>query len=394
MQRIIRNTRATFFFVVAGVGLLTAWYFNTIAIFRGQDFFGSWFGNDADLVLACDLLLTAFAAVPFMVIESKRIGMKKVGWYIAAGFISAIAFVFPFWLAMRELHLAKEKATSKSVKSGIAVHSVKQGRELAGGTLEYFELEGRRIDVWVPANHDELTPLLVAHDGANFLRDISETWNHQNWGIPEAFASGRVVTPDGRLPIVVGVYRTDDSLRLNELAPEDVLRPHPEMLNQIDPILRPTKPEYMGNTYQDFLSLTLIPELAKRYSLKLTPSRTALMGSSLGGLATIYGVAKHPEVFGVGLALSSHWPLGGQQMVDLLLEMLPASGQVRIYTDAGTLDIDADYYPWHFAVAKKFEAMGWQRDVDFRTELWPGTGHKESWWSQRVEHPINWWLNS
>ena len=81
-------------------------------------------------------------------------------------------------------------------------------------------------------------------------------------------------------------------------------------------------------------------------------------------------------------------------MVDLLLEMLPARGAVKIYTDAGTQDIDAEYYPWHFAAAKKFEAMGWQRDVDFRTELWPGTGHKEQWWAQRVEHPINWWLNS
>jgi len=216
VQKTKINARAIFYFLVAGVGLVTAWYFNTIAILRGQDFFGSWFGNDADLVLACDLLLTAFAAVPFMIIESKRIGMKNVGWFIAAGFISAIAFVFPFWLAMREIHLAKEKSASKPVKSGIAVHSVKQGRELAGGTLEYFELEGRRIDVWLPEHHDELSPLLVAHDGANFLRDTSETWNHQNWGIPEAIANGRVVTPDGRLPIVVGVYRTDDSLRLNE----------------------------------------------------------------------------------------------------------------------------------------------------------------------------------
>ncbi len=392
MQRINRN--ASFYFVVAAIGLATAWYFNTIAILRGQDFLVSWFGNDADLVLACDLLLTAFAAVPFMVIESKRIGMKNVGWFIAAGFISAIAFVFPFWLAMRELHLAKNKLVSKSVKSGIAVHSVKQGRELAGGSLEVFELEGRRIDVWLPEHHDELSPLLVAHDGASFLRDTAETWNHQNWGIPEAIAAGRVVTPDGRLPITVGVYRLDDSLRLNELAPQDVLEPHPELLNQIDPILRPANPEFMGNKYQDFLALKLVPELSRRYGLKLTANRTALMGSSLGGLATIYGVAKHPEVFGCGLALSSHWPLGGQQMVDLLLELLPPQGAVRIYTDAGTKDIDADYYPWHFAAGKKFESMGWVRDVDFRTELWPGTGHKESWWGQRVEHPINWWLNS
>lgn len=392
MQR--TNRKASFYFVVAAIGLATAWYFNTIAILRGEDFFGSWFGNDADYVLACDLLLTAFAAVPFMIIESKRIGMKYVGWFIAAGLISAIAFVFPFWLAMRELHLSKERLASKPVKSEIAVHSVKQGRELAGGTLEFFELEGRRVDVWLPLHHDELSPLLVAHDGASFLRDTAETWNHQNWGIPEAIAAERIVTPDGRLPIVVGVYRTDDSLRLNELAPQDVLEPRPELLNQIDPIQRPANLTFLGNQYQDFLSLVLVPELARRYGLKLTPGRTALMGSSLGGLATIYGVAKHPEVFGVGLALSSHWPLGGQQMVDSLLEMLPAKGSVRIYTDAGTKDIDEDYYPWHFAAAKKFQEMGWQRDVDFRTELWPGTGHKESWWAQRVEHPINWWLNS
>ncbi len=108
MQKIFRNPRATFFLIVAAVGLVTAWYFNTIAILRGEDFFGSWFGNNADMVLALDLLLTAFAAVPFMIIESKRIGMRHIGWFIAAGFISAIAFVFPFWLAMRELHLAKE----------------------------------------------------------------------------------------------------------------------------------------------------------------------------------------------------------------------------------------------------------------------------------------------
>lgn len=389
----IRYPRATFYFIVAGIGLSTAWYFNTIAILRGQDFLKYWFGTEADLVLACDLLLTAFAAVPFMVIESKRIGMRRVGWFIAFGFISAIAFVFPFWLAMREIHLAKKEKTANSVKSGIAVHSVKQGRELAGGTLESFEFESRRIDVWVPAQHDELSPLLVAHDGASFLKDTSETWNHQNWGIPEAIASGRIVTPDGRLPIIVGVYRVDDSLRLNELAPEDVLVAHPEMLNLVDTAVRPANPEYRGNDYQDFLSLRLVPELARRYQLRLTPTRTALMGSSLGGLATIYGVARHPEVFGVGLALSTHWPLGGQQMVESLLNQLPKPKTVRIYSDAGTKDIDEQYRQWHFAAAEKFEAMGWQRDIDFKAELWPGTGHKEQWWAQRVEHPINWWLN-
>ena len=167
------NTKALFYFIISAIGLITAWYFNTIAILRGENFFGSWFGNNADWVLALDLLLTAFAAVPFMIIESKRIGMKRVYLYILAGFISAIAFVFPFFLAMRELHLAKSKQKTV-VGRNKSIHNVPVERELAGGSLENFVFEGRRIDVWIPKDTFPDTPLLIAHDGANFFLDVSE----------------------------------------------------------------------------------------------------------------------------------------------------------------------------------------------------------------------------
>ena len=394
MKQTNRNARAFFYFLIAAIGLITAWYFNTIAILRGQDFFGSWFGSEADLVLACDLLLTAFAAVPFMIFESKKLGMKNVGWYIAAGFISAIAFVFPFFLAMRELHLKNTKgSTPKTSSSGNAVHTVQtQERELAGGAIENFVFEGRRIDVWVPAEHDGETPLLVAHDGGNFLLDVSETWNHQNWGLPEAIATGRIVAKDGKLPIIVGVYRVDDSLRMAELAPEDILKTRPHMLDNIGAIKKPSQLDYKGNEYQDMLALRLVPELAKRYGLKLDPSRTAQMGSSLGGLAVLYGVSRHPEVFGTALGLSTAWLLGCQELIDLTVESLPKG--VRVYSDVGTAELDATYCSWHYNFVAAMDKAGWQRDLTYKAELYPGTGHKESWWSQRVEHPINWWLNS
>ena len=394
MKQTNRNARAAFYFLIAAIGLITAWYFNTIAILRGQDFFGSWFGSEADLVLACDLLLTAFAAVPFMIFESKKLGMKNVGWYVAAGFISAIAFVFPFFLGMRELHLKKTKrSNSKTSASGIAVHTVQtQERDLAGGTLENFIFEGRRIDVWVPAEHDSKTPLLVAHDGGNFLLDVSETWNHQNWGLPEAIAAGRIVAKDGKLPIIVGVYRVDDSQRMAELAPEDILKTRPHMLDNIGAIKKPSKLDYKANEYQDMLALRLVPELAKRYGLKLDPTRTAQMGSSLGGLAVLYGVSRHPEVFGTALGLSTAWLLGCQELIDLTVESLPKD--VRVYSDVGTAELDASYCSWHYNFVEAMDKAGWQRDLNYKAELYPGTGHKESWWAQRVEHPINWWLNS
>jgi len=395
LKRINRNHRATFFFVVAFVGLSTAWYFNTMAIVKAQDYLGSWFGSEVDLVLSLDLLVTAFAAVPFMFIESKRIGMKHVVWYALSSFVTAIAFVFPFWLAMRELHLSKLERTETGTKrSSSRVHTVPMSKGSAKGSIETFKFEGRRIDVWVPEVLDELTPLVIAHDGGNFLMDISETWNGQNWGIPEAISSSRIVAVNGRLPIFVGVHRVDDSLRMNELVPEDVLKAHPQLLNQVDPIHRPTNLEYKGNEYQDLLALRLVPEIARRYSLKLDPSRTAQLGASLGGLATIYGVMKHPEVFGTALALSTSWPLGGQELIDILVKDLGKPGSVRIYSDCGTIELDASYFHWHFKFVEAMDKAGWVRDVSYRAELWPGTGHNETWWGQRVEHPINWWLNS
>ena len=379
---------------MAFVGLTTAWYFNTVAILKAQDYFGSWFGSEVDLVLSLDLLVTAFAAVPFMFIESKRIGMKHVVWYALSSFITAIAFVFPFWLAMRELHLSKLERTTGTKRSSSRVHDVPRSKSASKGSIETFNFEGRRIDVWVPEVVDELTPLVIAHDGGNFLMDISETWNGQNWGIPEAISSSRIVAVNGRLPIFVGVHRVDDSLRMNELVPEDILKAHPQLLNQVDPIHRPTNLEYKGNEYQDLLALRLVPEIARRYSLKLDPSRTAQLGASLGGLATIYGVMKHPEVFGTALALSTSWPLGGQELIDILVKDLGTPGSVRIYSDCGTVELDASYFHWHFKFVEAMDKAGWVRDVSYRAELWPGTGHNETWWGQRVEHPINWWLNS
>ena len=380
--------------MVAFVGLITAWYFNTVAILKAQDYFGSWFGSEVDLVLSLDLLVTAFAAVPFMFIESKRIGMKHVVWYALSSFVTAIAFVFPFWLAIRELHLSKLERTETGTKrSSSRVHTVPISKGASKGSIETFEFEGRRIDVWVPEVVDELTPLVIAHDGGNFLMDISETWNGQNWGIPEAISSSRIVAVNGRLPIFVGVHRVDDSLRMNELVPEDILKAHPHLLNQVDPIHRPTNLEYKGNEYQDLLALRLVPEIARRYSLKLDPSRTAQLGASLGGLATIYGVMKHPEVFGTALALSTSWPLGGQELIDILVKDLGTPGSVRIYSDCGTVELDASYFHWHFKFVEAMDNAGWVRDVSYRAELWSGTGHNETWWGQRVEHPINWWLN-
>ena len=101
------NKRAAFFFVLSAIGLITAWYYNGIAVMKSQDYLAAWFGTEVDMVLSLDLTIVAIAGSAFMIFEAKRLGMKRVWLYLVLSGITAMAATFPFFLAMRQLKLAK-----------------------------------------------------------------------------------------------------------------------------------------------------------------------------------------------------------------------------------------------------------------------------------------------
>ena len=114
MKQPNRNARFVFFLTVSISGLVTALVFNGIASVTGQDYLGAWFGSAVDLVLSTDLLIVAIAGSAFMIFEAKRLGMKRVWLYILASGVTAFAFTFPFFLAMRERKLAHLEASATS----------------------------------------------------------------------------------------------------------------------------------------------------------------------------------------------------------------------------------------------------------------------------------------
>lgn len=260
--------------------------------------------------------------------------------------------------------------------------------------LDTFELASHRVDVLVPAGLNAATPILVTHDGQNYLMPASETWNGQNWGLLEAIEAGRIIgKPAGHLPLVASVHNMVGPTRVNELGPEDVVARYPEVWDTLPPEIMPPTRVLMGNEYQALLAEQLIPELAERYGVKPAPERTAVGGSSMGGLASLYAMAKYPEVWGTALCYSTHWPFGRETMVRELISMLPKPGAHRIWTDCGTEDIDSTYRPFHDLAISELQKLGWLRDRDFAASVWPGTGHQEHWWAKRIEVPINWWLH-
>ena len=87
------------------VGLVTALVFNGLSVMDGADYGQAWFGSAVDWVLSADLSVVAIAAVLFMFTEARRIGMTRVWILVALSMVTAMAFTFPLFLALRERHL-------------------------------------------------------------------------------------------------------------------------------------------------------------------------------------------------------------------------------------------------------------------------------------------------
>ena len=60
------------------------------------------------------------------------------------------------------------------------------------------------------------------------------------------------------------------------------------------------------------------------------------MGSSMGGLISLYGICEYPQVFGGAGCLSTHWPIAHKPLSAYLKAWLPRPGQHKIYLDYGS----------------------------------------------------------
>ena len=365
-----RNQRATYFFILAFAGLVTAWWFNAMAVLHAGDYIKDGFTSNVDWVYSMDLLITGIAGMSFIVIEGRRQKMRHLWAYVLVSGITAVAFALPLFLAMRELHLRKQW--------------------LVGGRIDTYEFDKHRVDVWVPADVSATTPVLVMHDGKNVFFEEFST-HGPTWGVLDAMRDGRI--RGDRKPMIIAVWGLSGETRTLELGPEDIYVGHPEIWDVMPAGLRPEKITPMGNAYQALLAERILPELAAKYGVTLSPERTALAGSSMGGLSSLYGMAKYPQVWGTALCYSTHWPFGFETMVDKLTDLLPPAGHHRIWTDSGTIELDAAYPPYHAQAVKRLEERGYRYEVDYVGAIYPNTGHNEAWWAARVEHPINWWLN-
>ena len=102
---------AVTYLVLAAAGLIGTWTFNALAIVQLRNFAGDWVNSGpAVSSLTVDLLVAAVAGSILIIVESRRLGLRG-GWiYVVLAGVTAYAFVFPLFLAMRQRALTKRKA--------------------------------------------------------------------------------------------------------------------------------------------------------------------------------------------------------------------------------------------------------------------------------------------
>jgi alpha-glucosidase len=277
-------------------------------------------------------------------------------------------------------------------------------------TVEDFSSElvpTRSILVWLPDGYEQGAAagrryaVLYMHDGDS-LFDAATTWNSQEWGVDEVLSRllGEGAVRD---VIVVGISNAG-SERAIEYLPQKPFEAMAEADREalVDLVHPKFGRIYTGpirsDAYLRFLVEELKPYIDGHYATRADRDNTFVMGSSMGGLISIYAISEYPEVFGGAACLSTHWPGGdpggsafSQQMQQYLKDNLPAPDGHRLWFDFGSEGLDAAYREHqarvdHIVRNKEYGNDRWITFYD------PGADHNENAWRARLHHPLTFLL--
>ena len=303
----------------------------------------------------------------------------------------------------------KQKQTKVEEK---AIVSVAYKTELSAGNIERIEvfpskyIASRTVDIWLPENYSATKKyaVLYMHDG-QMLFDAETTWNKQEWNIDK---TGGDLLAKGLLKhfIVVGIHSIASS-RFFDLYPQKALNYIPK--NTLEGIFSIAKEnnvdmdlsKFNGDAYLKFLIQELKPYIDRTYAVQPDKENTFVMGSSMGGLMSMYAICEYPEVFSGAACLSTHW-IGmkydkvdtgsiATSFFDYIKDHMPDPNTHRIYFDFGTETLDQYYVEFEQEVNVLFKSKGYT-NKNFENLKFEGADHTERSWQKRLDIPLTFLL--
>ena len=279
------------------------------------------------------------------------------------------------------------------VTEGIIVH------------LEKFPtkyVEPRNVDIWLPRGYDSLQryDVLYVHDGQVMFDPGLGSLSKEEWGLDEMM-SKLMAQKKIKNSIVVAIWNSGEGRRA-DYTPQKPTESLPQPLleglyNQYG--AKPGDPFYnrkvRSDAYLKFIVSELKPYIDSHYATYHSPKHTHIMGSSMGGLISLYAICEYPEIFGSAACLSTHWPVlfsmeknpFPNAIFEYLKKKLPDSKSHRIYFDYGDKTLDALYPPLQKRADVLMKKAGYT-SANWKTRFFPGEEHSERAWKKRLDVPL------
>jgi predicted alpha/beta superfamily hydrolase len=229
----------------------------------------------------------------------------------------------------------------------------------------------RTVMVYLPPNYDpesaERYPVLYLHDGQNVF-DRATSFGEE-WHVDEC-AEALIAAGEIEPLIVVGIYNTGEH-RVDEYTPT----PNVELGR--------------GGHAADYgrmLVEELKPFIDSTYKTLPSAANTALGGSSLGGLLTMFLGLRYSTAFG-RLAVMSPSVWWDDRVLLSDVEALPDKLPLRIWLDAGTAE-GSETLANARDLRDALVAKGWTIGDDLAYLEEQGGEHNEQSWGMRVERVL------
>ena len=258
----------------------------------------------------------------------------------------------------------------------------------------------RNIHIWLPDGYSEnyAYDVLYMHDG-QMLFDANTTWNKQEWGIDEVAA--KLIAENKVNPFIVVGIDNDAETRHSDYFPQTPFntltkkQQETAFLAKRDADTLILKHPINSDNYLKFLVTELKPYIDSTYSVDGSVNSTFILGSSMGGLISMYAISEYPKVFGGAACLSTHWPgvapHKGNPIPDAFAQYmsksLPGPKSHKIYFDYGDQTLDAFYPPLQKKIDKVIREKGYT-ETHWQTLFFKDHNHSEDAWRSRLDKPL------
>jgi len=236
----------------------------------------------------------------------------------------------------------------------------------------------RRIWLYLPPHYATSTkryPVLYMHDGQNVF-DAATSFAGE-WGVDETLDSLRRKGDRGAIVVAVdngGTHRLDE----------------------YDPWVS-TNSKYgggEGDEYVEFLVHTLKPYIDQHYRTRTDRLNTGIMGSSMGGLISLYAALKYPEVFGRAGVFSCACWIAREHVFTYARHAKPLRPLPRLYFVAGALETkDAEPARDQREMVDSLVAAGFPVGAALQSFIPADGKHAEWFWRREFPDAYRWLFN-